>query len=369
MVSGKVVAVPTTLSIIVGLCAVFFKYRESQYDAMNEAVPLWQPVEMDWSLEKLAEQGFPMCYRPQIYRGVVKFPNNNECIKKDNCVSYIRNRMLEKFGDRNIPLFASETATGPQESVTWAVMKEFLENEEKYSEYQVEGFTRVGNADEYADFLAFDEGLQDYKALKNMGTNGPYGKYTHGGTTFYLIDNTPLHLEWGTNFYVMLGGRKRWLLVHPKYYHTAGCNLGGRALHGACRIPSDRLANVTQGVDEVSIDLYKDILQNELGIPAEYMIDVTLNPGDVLASCDVWLHATKKLDNNGIAMSLRMVQPMASRPLQTSTIQRVFESIWQGMLSKYYNPGFHSFIDGYKEDLLENDPRYENPETFTCKDR
>jgi hypothetical protein len=369
MVSGKGIAIPTTLTLLVGLSAIWLKFRESQYDSMNEAIPLWQPVEMDWSLEKLANDGFPMCYRPQIYRNVIKYPNNGECIAKDNCVSYIRNRMLDMFGDRNIPLFASELATGPQESVTWALLKDYLLNESAYSDYQVEGFTRVGTHEEYAQFLAFDEGLQDYFSLKDMGTNGKHGKYTHGGTTFYLIDNTPLHLEWGSNFYVMLGGRKRWLLVHPKYYETCHCNLGGRALHGACYVPSQRLENITQGVDEVSIDTYKDILKNDLGIPEEYMIDVTLNPGDILVSCDVWLHATKKLDDNGIAMSLRMVQPMTTRPFQTSTIKRALESVWGGLLSKYYNPGFHSFVDGYKEDILENDPRYENPETFTCKDR
>jgi hypothetical protein len=373
MVSKTSVVVPTSFAVFFGLIAVWLKWRESHFDALNEAAPLWSAVEMDWDLEKMGNEGYPQCYRPQILRNVVQFPNDGECKDKDNCVNYIRERMLDMFGDRNIPLFASELATGPQESVHWVNLRDFLENQntDKYADWAVEGFTRVGTEDEYEKFFGFDNNYQSYLHLKNMGKNGEFGQYTHAGTTFYLIDNTPLHLEWGTNFYVMLGGRKRWLLVHPKYYEACNCNLGGRALHGACYVDSDRLKNVTQGVDEVEIDLMKDILVNEVGIPPEYMIDVTLNPGDVLVSCDLWLHATKKLDENGIAMSLRMVQPLnpGVRAYQPSTIKRVFESVYTGLISKWKNPHFHSFVDGYRQDLLENDPRYENPETFTCKDR
>jgi hypothetical protein len=364
----KSVAIPTSVALVGLTIAVFLKYRESQYLAMNEATPLWEPVEMDWDLQRLADEGFPMCYRPMIYRNAVKFPNN--CAEEDNCEGYIRNRMLEKFGDRDIPLFQSELASGPQEKVLWANLADYMNNPQKYADRKVEGFTRVGNEDEYEEFLGFDNNLQSYKSLKYMGQKGEYGKYTHIGSTWYLIDNTPLHLEWGTSVYAQLSGKKRWLLVHPKYYETCGCNLGGRALHGACYLDSPQLINVTQGEEEISIDTYKDILLNELHIPASHMIDITLSPGDVLVPCDLWLHSTKAIGNS-VSLSFRMVQPMASRPYQTSTVKRVFDAVWTSLINKW-NHGFfkfHTFMDGYRTDLLENDPRYSNPEMFTCGDR
>lgn len=359
VLTKTVLFVPTVVLLIsIGL-GIFLRYRDSVLDELNRNVPLEEPVILDYTWEELGEKGFPMCYRPQIMRNVIKFPNDNACVEEDDCLEYMKERLLNFYGDEIIEVFppnmqkdqyGHEIDSEPE----YVKLKDYMLLDE-YDQYKIDGLSRLGDHESYNKFLNFDQGndINDFSKFANMGNN----TYTYIGGQFFVsadIENgSPLHFAWGSNVFLMLSGKKRWLLIHPKYYDTCNCQMGSTGLFGSCRPKAFR---PTDG--NISIEAYKEILTTELKIPQEFIIDVTLNPGDILINCDVWLHAVENLHNNTIAMALRMAQPFKTRPFQTSTVGITLRSVYNSLITKWYYPERHTLIDGWSKKLLEEDPRY-----------
>jgi hypothetical protein len=131
----------------------------------------------------------------------------------------------------------------------------------------------------------------------NVLPNLPDANYV-GSQLFFANSahsGSPLHYAWGTNVFVQVNGKKRWLLVDPAYAFQLGCGYGAGGLYGTCPIFISPFSNVS---------IARNIALLPDGVP--YM-EFVLSPGDILVVPPLWLHAIENLEVPTIALSMRYI--------------------------------------------------------------
>ena len=118
-------------------------------------------------------------------------------------------------------------------------VEELITNED-YRNYSVHTLNQLGNWAEYTEF--FKMGTEPKKGelpLNNyMGyVNNQHGMFYAAGQFFIALGKgtgSTMHYANHVNVFTMLSGRKRWLLVSPKYFYEIGCKEGKQGLFGNC---------------------------------------------------------------------------------------------------------------------------------------
>eukprot|EP01083_Nonionella_stella_P189144 698823_1 len=249
------------------------------------------------------EYGMLPCQKPVILRNAFNVMESN-CRQDshDYCASFMKQKLIRFFGERVLEIFPPDLTPIDQDvdSAKGGVLVKAIDflTLDEYLGYTVHTLHQLGNVSEYDAFL------------QNNFTNfiaQPHNTYL--GSQFFMAhaplstcSGSSMHFAWAKNVFIMLGGKKRWLMVHPNYSYVLGCKMGGGGLYGYCNGH-----NATKG--DVNIDEQVYPLLEMYNISNEYnpdsYVDVTLEPGDVLLNCPVWPHTIENLTPETYAHSLR----------------------------------------------------------------
>jgi hypothetical protein len=264
--------------------------------------------DFDWNWEVGAP--LPDCTMPVLWRQVLDYGEANACKQADDhCGKFITDRLIELFGEREIDAFQ------PKHDMQFGLRdtkgREAMSLRDYFRDPQYEGYSvhtmhqLAANESGYRAFWSFlPEGNDMFSRVKETDD------WFYFGSQFFFANHigggSPMHFALGGNLFVMLGGRKRWLLVDPAYGDEANCTLGDIGVYGGCA-PGNL---TTRAFKKVDLDAYKRVLQEEYNVPDHALIDVVLEPGDVLLNCPYWAHAIENLDDVTVAYSFRVEFPL-----------------------------------------------------------
>lgn len=315
-----------------------------------------------FSIEFEYKDGFSFgksCNHPLILRNVLDYGQNNNCKNNDSdtCIRYIKQRMLDYWGDRIIEALPRNHISSHRINNYYQTRRMTLDsyfNDREFEDYLVHTLHQLGKRDEYHKFLSFinDSNTQTDRINNSRNKNNIYSilrsnpDWTHTGSQFFIAKSThsgsKLHFAFGVSVFAMLAGRKRWLLLHPAYLKQANCHMGLTGIYGDCE-PSD----YSPPHANVSIDQYVDNLVNNLGIPKSAIIDVVLNPGDLLVNCPLWPHCTENLKDTTIGYSFRGMQKKFD--ISTYLVSNIISGSIQSIKTKLFHNDWDKFtlIDGF----------------------
>eukprot|EP01083_Nonionella_stella_P147320 464600_1 len=340
--------------------------KGSQYEY---EVPSWS----NW-----IEYGMLPCQKPMVLRNAfnVTDPETQPNCKEDSndyCASFIKQKFIRLFGKRTVEVYGpdlriTEQKVGQYQGFTFVNTKEFLTSDE-YLGYTVHALHQLGNVSEYDAFL------------QNNFTNfiaQPHNTYL--GSQFFMAraplstrSGSSMHFAWAKNVFIMLGGKKRWLMVHPNYSYILGCKMGGGGLYGYCNGH-----NATKGDVNIDEQVYPLLemynISNEYN-PDSYM-DVILEPGDVLLLCPVWLHTIENLTPETYAHALRFKEGSIWKSLRGIKRRIIFDSIISAIVSKFNDWNRITMFDiiyntkyGVRKDILNFDKRMKHSGAVNQKQR
>ena len=375
-----------SLSLFIVIFSVFYSYKRYNDRLYIANTPLnIERISMSDYLYNFSESLGSSCDHPLLIRNGVSYFENNICKnnESDYCSYYIKNRMVSFWRNNFVEAFPASHLSDNQNTVYYESSKMSLYNyfnDPKYKDYLIHTLHQLGHGNEYSQFLSFDHDKLDEDKLNNIFYNVlniSYWQYV--GSEFFMSQKlgsgSVLHFAFGLNLFVMLAGRKRWLLVNPAYLNDAGCVVGLTGIYGDCApIGNDGIYLPRHA--SVDVDKYREILLNEIGIPENAIVDVILNPGDILINCPIWAHTIENLDENTIAYSFRAA---LKKPGLKSIffIEKALEAIYQSLKTKFYYFDFEKFtlIDNMlrKTDKsggldLDNDNRFSGKSFINSQD-
>ena len=297
------------------------------------------------------ESPFDTCTHPIVFRKAIKFNDDKNCQSNpntDHCRKFIQQRMVDVWGDRFVEAFSGSYIPKHENNSYYESkimpLKEFFNNDD-YADHLIRAMHQLGDSQEYSQFFTFDNNddisINHYDKIRHMPSILPIE------TQFFLAhekgSGSALHFAFGLNTFVMLAGRKRWLLIHPAFIDDAHCAHGMSGIYGDC-VPNGYLPPQ----NNVSLDMYKKILIDELNIPENAIIDVVLEPGDILINCPLWIHTIENLDDFTIGTAFRG----SARQTKFDVIgfEAWIRAIWESLKTKFWHGDFEKFtlIDAFK---------------------
>ena len=371
------------ITLLVLIVAIIFSWKKRELRAQVAQDPV--------DINKLSfeyKHGFsvPSCDHPLVFRNIIKYHDDTNCqLTDDNkCGEFIKQRMLEKWSDRLIEAFPATHVSNHAQSAYYdsrAMSLDDYFNDPQYKDYLIHTLHQLGNSQEYQDFLIFDhdtdgtdtstENNDLYSVVRSIPEWVPLG------SQFFISQKngsgSVMHFAFGLNLFVMLAGRKRWLLVNPAYLDDAHCTTGMTGIYGDC-VPNGYLpAHVN-----ISVSEYKRILIEELNIPTNAIVDITLEPGDVLINCPLWAHTIENLNDVTIAYSFRAKLKKTfgnivwTEKFLSATYQSIKTKLWHNdwakftMLDYFWIKFKNSGQD--KVGFLDEDERFDGNSFINSKD-
>lgn len=326
------------LALVVALLAAWFGWKV--YEER-------QPVVRDYFGEKWEfgeKVSLPKCHFPRVYRNAVHFGDHEGCKTGDECTEFFTDRLLHFWADEEMaalpPEHRSDHSTNQQYNHTvYLSMADYL-NSPKYASHVVHSLAQLGTAAQYRAFLQFDEQSPDnfHSSISRVKEHAYFGSqlFISRGST-----GSALHYAIANNIFLMLAGRKRWLLVDPAYLPDVGCRMGITGMYGSC---SPDGYNPQYGA--IDIEMYKRLFV-KLGIPAHAVLDVTLKPGDVLLNCPIWVHTIANESPFTLAFSVRNLAEPHYKVYRPSLIMQGALGFAQAVYTKLFrSSSAFTILDG-----------------------
>lgn len=171
------------------------------------------------------------------------------------------------------------------------------------------------------------------------------------GSQLFLANNlksgTPFHFAWGTNIFVQLNGRKRWVLINPKYAQTMGCEYGPGGLYATCPKFENKFSQNT--------------IEDQLNRKPDKIpyFDFVLNPGDILVNPPLWLHAIENMEVPSIALSIRYLNFQQARHAMYQSLDSYMFHFYNSLKYSFFKrPDQDSFLNlGIVETILKKNFR------------
>ena len=304
------------------------------------------------------------CKYPYVWRNAMKYNEYENCKSESTnyCGNMIKQRMIKFWGNRDVESFPDSMIVTHQDYSDYITdttsLSEYFTNN-KYKNNLILALAQLGTENEYKEFLMFNNKSTDlYSTLTNT-----YDWQT-AGSHFFITNHkktgTRLHFAFGLNFFLMLAGRKRWILIHPAYLKDSQCYTGMTGILGNC-VPNNYLPPHSN----VSVSEYKRILLDELNVPSDAIIDITLNPGDILVNCPLWAHTVENLDDITIGFATRAgLKKMYKNFKDIIFIENFINAVYMSLKTKLWDNDWNKFTildalanGGAKPDALDKDDR------------